>query len=520
METTVEQPYQRPSRLRTARMTSAQIREAIDEHNVDLLNEIAAQRKLPGYEFTKIALDNNGKGLCLRASQFIAATSAHSKTGLCEYGGTERSVSPNEHVNSVPQRVLMYGCEYYRNGQLYRKSPDQDMESLLRYMQAPNPGEEPTCRLFIVRDTANYTKVCLFINKSLQPNDELTIEYGGQYWQIFWHHLSLDQQRGMKTQYPDVTFPPHWPQVVAPGYHNQAQLSQLEHDYSLAARNIYDVLSVEDTMDEVDNNSDNEEHGSSEEPHEELIAPPLPRKTHAPTAAAKPTGNESKTMVHSSIITSINPSRHIFRGWNPQTFPINVDVGLDVGKALLRRMYRVLKYPEPAFQSNKDLRDMMMKKLWKHRSIDDIQNGSCGPQIQRCMHDTIQDLGRMNETDMRDQITFRMTKTTHQDQPPYYSVQDTVPIQHLISGLIEFGNNDIKDEWNKQPAPYVVVGTHITMDALTDDCDAVVEINEEPPLIILWTRRRLDSPLDSPDHNRRPRQKTKYVAHREHDKPP
>jgi hypothetical protein len=42
-----------------------------------------------------------------------------------------------------------------------------------------NPGEEPTCRLFIVRDKANYTKVCLFIkNKSLQPHDELTIEYG------------------------------------------------------------------------------------------------------------------------------------------------------------------------------------------------------------------------------------------------------------------------------------------------------------------------------------------------------
>jgi hypothetical protein len=128
----------------------------------------------------------------------------------------------------------MYGCEYYRDGKLYRKSPDQDMESLLRYMQAPNPpGEEPTCRLVTVQDKANYTKVSLFINKPLQPHDELTIEYGGQYWQIFWHHLSIDQQRDMKTQYPDVTFPPHWPQVVPSGYHNQTQLSQLEHDYSL-----------------------------------------------------------------------------------------------------------------------------------------------------------------------------------------------------------------------------------------------------------------------------------------------
>jgi hypothetical protein len=52
-----------------------------------------------------------------------------------------------------------------------------------------------------------------------------------------------------------------------------------------------------------------------------------------------------------------------------------------------------------------------------------------------------------------------MTKTLHEDQPPYYSVQDTVLIRHLIIGLIEFDNN-AKDEWYQQPAPYVVVGTH------------------------------------------------------------
>jgi hypothetical protein len=153
---TCDQPYQRPSRQRTARLTSAQIREAIDAHNVDLLNAIAVQRKLPGYEFTKISVDNHGKGLCLRASQFIAATPAQSKTGLCEYGGTERLVDPNEHVNSVPQRVLMYGCEYLRDGKLYRKSPNQDMKSLLRYMQAPNPGD------WLSSETQRTTLKCLY----------------------------------------------------------------------------------------------------------------------------------------------------------------------------------------------------------------------------------------------------------------------------------------------------------------------------------------------------------------------
>jgi hypothetical protein len=100
----------------------------------------------------------------------------------------------------------MYGCEYYRDGKLYRKSPDQDMDSLLRYMQAPNPGEE----LIIVKDKAKSTMVSLFINIPIQQQEDLTIEYGGPYWQIFWNHLSLDHKRQIKIQYPDITFPPHW----------------------------------------------------------------------------------------------------------------------------------------------------------------------------------------------------------------------------------------------------------------------------------------------------------------------
>jgi hypothetical protein len=55
----------------------------------------------------------------------------------------------------------------------------------------------------------------------------------------------------------------------------------------------------------------------------------------------------------------------------------------------------VLKCPEPAFQSTKDIRDMMMTKFWqKHIGlmIDDILNGSCRPEIQRCLHDIIMHL--------------------------------------------------------------------------------------------------------------------------------
>jgi hypothetical protein len=49
--------------------------------------------------------------------------------------------------------------------------------------------------------------VSLFINRPIQTQEDLTIEYGEPYWQIFWNHLSLDQQRQIKIQYPDITFP-------------------------------------------------------------------------------------------------------------------------------------------------------------------------------------------------------------------------------------------------------------------------------------------------------------------------
>jgi hypothetical protein len=87
------------------------IRQAVDDQNMDLLNDVAAQIKLPGYLHTHIAVDSNVKGRCLKASQHIAA-SHYPQSGLREYTGTERLVPQDEHVNSVPLRQLMYGCEY------------------------------------------------------------------------------------------------------------------------------------------------------------------------------------------------------------------------------------------------------------------------------------------------------------------------------------------------------------------------------------------------------------------------
>jgi hypothetical protein len=504
-----EEKYQLPSRHRIARLTPAQIRQAVSDNNVDLLNEVAAQRKLPGYLHTHIAVDSNGKGLCLRASRYIAASHPQSTRGLCEYTGTERLVPQDEHVNSVPMRQLMYGCEYQRNGRTYRKSPDQDLDSLLRYMQSPNPGEEPTCRLLITKDKPDNTTVSLGINRPLQPLDELTIEYGGPYWQIFWPHLSLEQQRRMRSHYTDTVFPPHWPQEVPRGYHDQRATSQLESDYSLAARNIYDVLRQEEEGDDMYGDEDIWTPNEPSTPP--TLQSPAQAAPHLPARAINPPRNES-------IITMLQPSRHIFRGWQHQTFHIHNEVGIEVAHTIVLKMATAVKQPMPAIPTTKDMRTMMMHLLWRNHTIDEIHEGRCGPSMRKCFTDVITEMGDMNEREMQEQITIRMTKTV-QDPPPHYAIKDRALIRLTLAGLIDFVSSDRGDEWSHSIPSNLVIGTKITSEHLTDDCDGAVEINETPPLIILWTRRSLADPTISGE-DYRPRPLRRLTSHRENDKPP
>jgi hypothetical protein len=111
------------------------------EQNVDLLNEVATQRKLPGYEFTHIAVDVNGKGLCLKASQPIPATPWMNKTGLCEYSGTERPVDPQEHVNSIPLRQLMYDANTIEMANSIARAPTKTWIAYLDTCRLPTQGK-------------------------------------------------------------------------------------------------------------------------------------------------------------------------------------------------------------------------------------------------------------------------------------------------------------------------------------------------------------------------------------------
>jgi hypothetical protein len=72
----------------------------------------------------------------------------------------------------------------------------------------------------------------------------------------------------------------------------------------------------------------------------------------------------------------------------------------------------------PAGPSAKDSREMMMDKLWRTHGLEEVKKGECGPQMGKCLQDVIMELGALNEVDMKEQITIRMTKTMHQDPPP------------------------------------------------------------------------------------------------------
>lgn len=61
--------------------------------------------------------------------------------------------------------------------------------------------------------------ILYYINRPVKPHENITIDNEGPYWQIFWHHLSIDQQRVTRALYPDLIFPPQWLHCVSPGHH-------------------------------------------------------------------------------------------------------------------------------------------------------------------------------------------------------------------------------------------------------------------------------------------------------------
>jgi hypothetical protein len=81
----------------------------------------------------------------------------------------------------------------------------------------------------------------------------------------------------------------------------------------------------------------------------------------------------------SIIIAMLNPCRHIFRDWTPQLFSVHEDVGLEVGKEIIRKIAEALGHPMPAAPSAKNSREMMMDKLWRTHGLDEVKKGMWSP---------------------------------------------------------------------------------------------------------------------------------------------
>jgi hypothetical protein len=54
------------------------------------------------------------------------------------------------------------------------------------------------------------------------------------------------------------------------------------------------------------------------------------------------------------------------------------------------------------------MREIMMTRLWRNNTIEDVALGNGSPYIQKCMHDIQADLGFITPIDTKAQINIRM----------------------------------------------------------------------------------------------------------------
>jgi hypothetical protein len=102
-------------------------------------------------------------------------------------------------------------------------------------------------------------------------------------------------------------------------------------------------------------------------------------------------------------------------------------------------------------------------------------------------------------SDMKAQISIRMTKIASRDPPPHYPIQDIPLMKQPLLGLIHTVDSAIKERWNTNPRIKIfLVDSHSDFERLQDDSDCLFQVNEEFASVFLRTRRLLhDSPPSS-----------------------
>ena len=132
----LETPTLPTTNHRIAKLSNDEITQAVLNNNHQLLNTIAAVRKVEGYTQAYIDTDSDGVGLCLKSRHSITLQ-PNQEHKLWEYKGDSVEVSERENSNTIPLTQLKYGCEYTYNGKHYRKFPRGPLHSLSQFIQAP-----------------------------------------------------------------------------------------------------------------------------------------------------------------------------------------------------------------------------------------------------------------------------------------------------------------------------------------------------------------------------------------------
>ena len=133
-------------------------------------------------------------------------------------------------------------------------------------------------------------------------------------------------------------------------------------------------------------------------------------------------------------------------------------------------------------------------------SLIDIKEGRCGKSLYTCWQDILDEVGDMPARDMTKHITSRMTKTTHQDAPPHYYTHDIHLISALIVGLTKEMSPTLNAQWRAHDAATIAIVQKVKQEDITEDCNCIIEIPEDPTTITMWTRRAL-STSSTPSHN-------------------
>lgn len=219
--------------------TTQQLEEFVHRKNTDELNGHARKVKLEGWETCAIRESDEGKGLELIATIDLPFDIDNPKAW--RYDGKITEISDTEHIEDIPTRALVYGCEYVhsKTKKRYRVVPVGPMGSLMQFMNSPGT-DAPNMQLVIDDNNIVWAQQI----KEIRREDPMTIDYGDYYWLNCWQRLSHEDQKSLRERNQNIQYPPLWP-ITINTVRTARSRAMAEWQYLVASKNIYDCLQEE-----------------------------------------------------------------------------------------------------------------------------------------------------------------------------------------------------------------------------------------------------------------------------------